>query len=418
MLSRVDKINQCSARVTVKKSGKYIVGMQLTDIWGKHAIANGFSDAGFLASLSSHIFIGGLILSLSGCVSAVSPASTLQSATTTQNSDTQESQLALDENGEQLATGDLAAVIPVPERNPLVVAAQNASVDSIQPDTQVALATNAPTPASTPSPAPANTTTNELSLVETPKVEAANSNAPVPAQGNASAVPAQKATQNLATHETRRPSLLARLFQRPKRNVGRRKISDDRQNTILRSSRTVSRSNAASQSIARKPSLSSLNAMPGVKSNEEIFGIKRGAKPAKGRVRMASVIGLSRFNPKSLKTQTSNVDVSCIRPEVIRFVKIIERHYGRPAIVTSGYRSPSRNRRAGGARNSMHIYCKAVDIQVKGVSKWDLAKYIRSIPGRGGVGTYCYTKSVHLDVGPRRDWHYSCRRKSKRRRKT
>ena len=157
--------------------------------------------------------------------------------------------------------------------------------------------------------------------------------------------------------------------------------------------------------------------MPGVRRNSLIFEIGKNRKNRGADVKVASVAGLSRLSVSGLKTQHSGVNVDCIRPGVLRIIEIVGKKYGKTPVVTSGYRSPSRNRRAGGARNSMHIYCKAVDIQVEGISKWDLAKFMRTIPGRGGVGTYCRTRSVHLDIGPKRDWHYSCRRKSKRRRK-
>jgi uncharacterized protein YcbK (DUF882 family) len=55
--------------------------------------------------------------------------------------------------------------------------------------------------------------------------------------------------------------------------------------------------------------------------------------------------------------------------------------------------------------------CAAADIQVEGVGKWELARYLRAMPGRGGVGTYCHTDSVHVDVGPERDWNWRCRRR-------
>ena len=84
-------------------------------------------------------------------------------------------------------------------------------------------------------------------------------------------------------------------------------------------------------------------------------------------------------------------------------------------VVTSGYRSPSHNRRVNGAKRSMHMYCAAVDVQIPGVGKWELAKFVRSMPGRGGVGTYCHTNSVHIDVGPERDWNWRCRRKKRMR---
>ncbi|RWI20342.1 YcbK family protein [Mesorhizobium sp.] len=121
--------------------------------------------------------------------------------------------------------------------------------------------------------------------------------------------------------------------------------------------------------------------------------------------------GLARLAPNGLLKQTENVDVACLKPSLVRVLKTIEGHYGKKMIVTSGYRDPARNRRANGAKNSLHMYCAAADIQVPGVPKAQLASYIRSMPGRGGVGTYCHTESVHIDVGPERDWNWRCRRR-------
>lgn len=128
-------------------------------------------------------------------------------------------------------------------------------------------------------------------------------------------------------------------------------------------------------------------------------------------VQVASAAGLARLAPNGLIKQTDHVDIGCLKPSLVRVLKQVERRFGKKVIVTSGYRSPERNRRARGARNSLHMYCAAADVQVPGVSKWDLAAYVRTMPGRGGVGTYCHTKSVHIDVGPERDWNWRCRRR-------
>jgi uncharacterized protein YcbK (DUF882 family) len=130
-----------------------------------------------------------------------------------------------------------------------------------------------------------------------------------------------------------------------------------------------------------------------------------------GLYQVASAAGFARLAPNGLLKQTESVDVACLKPSLVRVLKTIEGHYGRKMIVTSGYRDLNRNRRANGARNSLHMYCAAADIQVPGVSKWELASYVRSMPGRGGVGTYCHTESVHVDVGPERDWNWRCRRR-------
>ena len=103
--------------------------------------------------------------------------------------------------------------------------------------------------------------------------------------------------------------------------------------------------------------------------------------------------------------------MACFKPELVRLLQRVRKHYRQDIIVTSGYRSPKNNRRAGGARGSRHTTCEAADIQVPGISKWQLAKYLRTMQGRGGVGTYCHTKSVHIDVGSKRDWNWRCRRR-------
>jgi uncharacterized protein YcbK (DUF882 family) len=83
-------------------------------------------------------------------------------------------------------------------------------------------------------------------------------------------------------------------------------------------------------------------------------------------------------------------------------------HYGRAVQVTSGCRSFSSNRRAGGRRGSYHLRCMAADIRVPGVGERQLLAYVKRIPTVGGVGTYCGNSIVHIDVGPRRQWGGGC----------
>ncbi|WP_350225074.1 D-Ala-D-Ala carboxypeptidase family metallohydrolase [Agrobacterium sp. fls2-241-TYG-188a] len=136
------------------------------------------------------------------------------------------------------------------------------------------------------------------------------------------------------------------------------------------------------------------------------FDDSDGDKPA-GLMKLASLSGLSRVAPNGLLLQTENVNVGCFKPEMIRRIKEVEAHYGRRAMVTSGYRPPKAT-----TQGSKHYTCDAADIQVSGVSKWELASYLRSLPDRGGVGTYCHTESVHMDIGEPRDWNWRCRRTS------
>ncbi len=130
-----------------------------------------------------------------------------------------------------------------------------------------------------------------------------------------------------------------------------------------------------------------------------------------GPIQLASAAGLARLAPNGLRVQRESVDVACLKPQLVKMLKSIESHYGQSVVITSGYRSPGHNRQVRGAKNSLHMFCAAADFQVPGVSKWDLAKYLRSMPNRGGVGTYCNTESVHIDVGPDRDWNWRCSRR-------
>ncbi|WP_292896074.1 D-Ala-D-Ala carboxypeptidase family metallohydrolase [Nitratireductor sp.] len=179
----------------------------------------------------------------------------------------------------------------------------------------------------------------------------------------------------------------------------------------------------ASASPDTKPVQASVNmgsALPGVRQGESLFEFssKTGSGDADADIyeeepayQVASAAGMARLAPNGLLKQRESVDTACLKPALVGMLKAIERHYGKRIVVTSGYRSPSYNRRVRGARKSLHMYCAAADIQIDGVSKWELAKYVRSMPGRGGVGTYCHTKSVHVDVGPERDWNWRCRRR-------
>lgn len=124
-----------------------------------------------------------------------------------------------------------------------------------------------------------------------------------------------------------------------------------------------------------------------------------------GLMKLASLSGLTRIAPNGLVLQTDKVNVGCFKPELVKMIKAVENHYKRPAIITSGYRPPK-----GVRQGSKHYSCEAADIQIKGVSKWELANYLRSLPNRGGVGTYCHTESVHMDLGEARDWNWRCRR--------
>jgi len=105
----------------------------------------------------------------------------------------------------------------------------------------------------------------------------------------------------------------------------------------------------------------------------------------------------------SVEKQIVGVSTGCLKPELMRLVRDASSSFGAPAIITSGYRP---------GRGSFHGRCMAADVQIAGVGPGALARFFRAQPGVGGVGTYGHTRSVHVDVAPRRfTWHHGRRKR-------
>lgn len=82
--------------------------------------------------------------------------------------------------------------------------------------------------------------------------------------------------------------------------------------------------------------------------------------------------------------------------------------FGGPFHVISGYRSAATNARLrqasnGVAKRSFHMYGRAVDIRVPGVSSAQVRAAAIELR-RGGVGHYPGSNFVHLDTGNFRHW--------------
>ena len=68
-------------------------------------------------------------------------------------------------------------------------------------------------------------------------------------------------------------------------------------------------------------------------------------------------------------------------------LQCIREHFGKPVVITSGYRTAAHNAVVGGAKSSQHLLGRAADIRVPGVSVEDVAAYAESLmPDWGGVG--------------------------------
>lgn len=97
-----------------------------------------------------------------------------------------------------------------------------------------------------------------------------------------------------------------------------------------------------------------------------------------------------------------------LKPQLVGLLARVQLHFGEPLHIVSGCRSKAHNRRISGARRSQHLHCNAADFEIFGVPKYELATYLKQMSGRGGVGVYCGSSYVHLDIGPKRQWHWSC----------
>ena len=88
-------------------------------------------------------------------------------------------------------------------------------------------------------------------------------------------------------------------------------------------------------------------------------------------------------------------------------LQIIREHLDRPIVITSGYRSPEHNASIG-VKNSQHIYGKAVDIKVEGLSSQEVYDAIENIIHCGDIkegGLGLYSTWVHYDIrGTKARW--------------
>lgn len=120
-------------------------------------------------------------------------------------------------------------------------------------------------------------------------------------------------------------------------------------------------------------------------------------------VPMAMFAGGSSKYESNLGVQVShnNVNTTCMSPALRFAIWKIEGHFLKKIVVNSAYRSPTHNASVGGANNSYHTRCMAVDFFVPDVSKSDLINYVATLDAVGGLGCYSGRSFIHIDVRTR-----------------
>ena len=102
---------------------------------------------------------------------------------------------------------------------------------------------------------------------------------------------------------------------------------------------------------------------------------------------------------------TDGSDPIFIDADLVDVLQKIRTHFGKAVTITSAYRTPSRNKAVGGETYSQHLYGRAADIKVNGVSPDKVATFAEKLmPKSGGIGVY--KTFTHIDVRATRSrWH-------------
>jgi zinc D-Ala-D-Ala carboxypeptidase len=107
------------------------------------------------------------------------------------------------------------------------------------------------------------------------------------------------------------------------------------------------------------------------------------------------------FSPEELACRgTGEI---CIDKEALEKLEKLRVALGKPMIINSAYRSPTHNRRVGGAKESCHMRGIAFDVSMKNHDPEVFEKKAREC-GFTGFGYYPASGFMHIDTGRPRVW--------------
>jgi len=83
--------------------------------------------------------------------------------------------------------------------------------------------------------------------------------------------------------------------------------------------------------------------------------------------------------------------------ELVGALEMVRMHFCRPVVISSGCRCAAHNAKVGGKPSSQHVFGKAADFSVVGVSSKEVQAFLISMcHGKYGIGVYEHF--THLDV--------------------
>lgn len=124
----------------------------------------------------------------------------------------------------------------------------------------------------------------------------------------------------------------------------------------------------------------------GTKMSATAYSLK-----ADGSRKLATNFKVSEFRCKD------GTDTIFIDDKLPAVLQAIRSHFDAAVTINSAYRTEAYNKSVGGAEGSQHLYGRAADIVVKGVSPSKVADYAELLLGdSGGVGRY--KNFTHIDV--------------------
>ena len=147
--------------------------------------------------------------------------------------------------------------------------------------------------------------------------------------------------------------------------------------------------------VRRRKAERELFLMPVVESKGEVENmakiVKYYSKKKEGNVKLSENFKVKEFACKD------GSDVIFVSPELVEILQKVRNHFGKAVTINSGYRTPTYNKKIGGATYSQHTYGTACDIKISGIKPKAVAQYVETLmPNSGGIGIY--SNFTHIDV--------------------